>query len=49
MDPDILRGHNNEPGYDIYVDTEGYAVPNRLVKRTQGEHSEVTHLIIVFC
>ena len=42
MDPDILRLHDaSRPGYDIYVDTAGYAVPNRIVKRAVGETNEV--------
>lgn len=42
MDPDILQLHNeSQPGYDIYVDMEGYAVPNRLIKRDTAEQNEV--------
>lgn len=42
MDPDILRLHDeSRPGYNIYLDTEGYAVPNRLIKRDTAEQSEV--------
>ncbi|XP_052799651.1 DENN domain-containing protein 2B-like isoform X2 [Mya arenaria] len=41
MDPDNLHiNDSSQPGYDIYVDVEGYAVPNRLVKRNAYDESE---------
>ena len=36
MDPDQLRINSGEKGFDIYVDTEGYAVPNRLIRRNKS-------------
>ncbi|KAL4225265.1 suppression of tumorigenicity 5 [Mactra antiquata] len=36
MDPEILCIKDEKKGYDIYVDVEGYAVPNRLVRRNKS-------------
>ncbi|XP_045177331.2 uncharacterized protein LOC123537576 isoform X4 [Mercenaria mercenaria] len=36
MDPDQLGINNGKNGYDIYVDTEGYAVPHRLIRRNNS-------------
>jgi len=38
MDPEELNINDpSQPGYDIYLDTEGYAVPNKLVQRNSTE------------
>ncbi|XP_052220267.1 DENN domain-containing protein 2A-like isoform X2 [Dreissena polymorpha] len=41
MDPEALHlNDKSQPGYDIYLDPEGYAVPNRLVKRKTSSGSD---------
>ncbi|XP_060565637.1 uncharacterized protein LOC132724716 isoform X2 [Ruditapes philippinarum] len=36
VDPDQLGIGSNKKEYDIYVDTEGYAVPHRLIRRNNS-------------